>query len=176
MWKAILSLTIFIVILLRDEPFLPHEAAAAQVIRGTYIITDDVPLRAGPGTNHPIITRLPKGIKIQVVGKEGYWFRVESTHGDNPGYIDDRFARLDSDAQSGITNETSASVAGPYRTLNDVDLKEGPGEKYRAIARIPAGMTVNVVRAEGGWLRVESKTGNKPGYLEKKSVERWTDR
>jgi len=149
--------------------------ADAQSVRGTYTVTDDVPLRAGPGTNHPIITTLPKGIKIQVVGKEGYWFRVESTHGDKPGYIDDRFARPDSDAQS-APDDTSTSVAGSYRTLKDVDLKEGPGVKYRAVARIPAGMTVNVVRAEGEWLRVESKTGNKPGYLEKNSVERWSEK
>ena len=113
---------------------------------------------------------------IQVVGKEGYWFRVESTHGDKPGYIDDRFARPDTDAQGAPTDAMSASVAGPYRTLKDTDLKEGPGVKYPAVARIPAGMTVNVVRAEGEWLRVESKTGGKPGYLEKKSVERWTDK
>lgn len=176
MFKAILSLAIFIVVLLQDGLFVLHEAAGAQVIRGTYTVIDDVPLRAGPGTNHPIITTLPKGIKIEVVGKEGYWFKVESKHGDKPGYIDDRFARLDSDAQSAATNATSDSVAGPYRTLKDVDLKEGPGEKYRAVARIPAGMTVNVVWAEGEWLRVESRTGNKPGYLEKKTVERWTDK
>jgi hypothetical protein len=28
-------------------------------------------------------------------------------------------------------------------------------------------LKVNVVRAEGDWLRVESKKGGKPGYLEK---------
>ena len=37
-------------------------------------------------------------------------------------------------------------------------------------------MKINVVRAEGDWLRVESKKGGKPGYLEKKSVERVTDK
>src|SRR5262245_27846099 len=136
MSKATLALTAFIARALGTEPFLFHEAADAQVMRGTYTVTDDVPLRAGPGTNHPIVTTLPKGIKIEVVGKEGYWLKVESKHGDKPGYIDDRFARLDSDPQSVTTNDTSTSVAGAYRTLKDVDLKEGPGEKYRAVARI----------------------------------------
>jgi hypothetical protein len=42
------------------------------------------------------------------------------------------------------------------------------------MAKLPAGIKVNVVRAEGDWLRIESKRGNKPGYLEKRSVERWT--
>jgi uncharacterized protein YraI len=151
---------------------------AQTTVRGTYIVTEDVPLRAGPGTNHPIITTLPKGIKIQVVGREGYWLRVESKHGDKPGYIDDRFARLDI-PQAGAPPKSapaSTAVAGTYRTLRDVELREGPGTKYKTVALIPAGIKVHVVRAEGDWLRVESKRGGKPGYLEKRSVERWTDR
>lgn len=151
---------------------------AQTTVRGTYIVTEDVPLRAGPGTNHPIITTLPKGIKIQVVGREGYWLRVESKHGDKPGYIDDRFARLDA-PQAGAPPKSapaSTAVAGAYRTLRDVELREGPGTKYKTVALIPAGIKVHVVRAEGDWLRVESKRGGKPGYLEKRSVERWTDR
>ncbi|HWP22777.1 MAG TPA: SH3 domain-containing protein [Candidatus Binatia bacterium] len=147
--------------------------------RGTYTVTEDVPLRAGPGTNHPIITTLPKGIKIHVVGREGYWLRVESKHGDKPGYIDDRFARLDTPSAGAAASKSTppaAAVAGAYRTLRDVELREGPGTKYKSVALLPAGIKVHVVRAEGDWLRVESKKGGKPGYLEKRSVERWTDR
>jgi mannosyl-glycoprotein endo-beta-N-acetylglucosaminidase len=150
----------------------------AQSVRGTYTVTEDVPLRAGPGTNHPIITTLPKGIKIQVVGREGYWLRVESKHGARPGYIDDRFARLDSPEAGAPPRSAAASapVAGAYRTLRQVELREGPGTRYKSVATIPSGIKVHVLRAEGDWLRVESKSGGKPGYLEKRDVERWTDR
>jgi uncharacterized protein YgiM (DUF1202 family) len=68
------------------------------------------------------------------------------------------------------------SVAGAYKTLKDVDLRKGPGTKYKVVTKLPAGLKVNVVRAEGDWLRVESKKGGKPGYLERKSVERWTEK
>jgi len=148
----------------------------AQTVRGTYTTTDDVPLRAGPGTNHPIITTLPKGIKIHVVGKEGFWFKVESKHGAKPGYIDEKFARLETSTPTAAPKTTTTSVAGTYRTLKDVDLREGPGTKYPVVTKIPSGIVVNVIRAEGDWLRVESKKGGKPGYLEKKSVERWTNK
>jgi hypothetical protein len=47
---------------------------------------------------------------------------------------------------------------------------------YPVVANLPSGIEVNVVRAEGDWLRIESKKGAKPGYLEKRSVERSTDR
>jgi uncharacterized protein YraI len=57
----------------------------------------------------------------------------------------------------------------------DVDLRQGPGATYPVVARLPSGIKVHVTRAEGDWLRIESKHGGKPGYLEKKFVERWTE-
>jgi hypothetical protein len=101
--------------------------------------------------------------------------RVE--HGGKPGYIDQQFARLETTARTPVPKvATTTSVAGAYRTLKDVDLREGPGIKYKVVTKLPTGLKVNVVGAEGDWLRVESKKGGRPGYLEKKSVERWTDK
>jgi uncharacterized protein YraI len=176
MRKKILSFTAFFMTLLFGLIFF-SVIIDAQTRRGTYTTTADVPLRAGPGTNHPVITTLPKGIKINVVGKEGYWLKVESKHGDKPGYIDEQFARLETTAKTPAPKAaTTTSAAGAYRTLKDVDLREGPGTKYKVVTKLPAGLKVNVVRAEGDWLRVESKKGSKPGYLEKKTVERWTNK
>jgi hypothetical protein len=44
---------------------------SAQQIKGSYETTADVPLREGPGNFHKVVTTLPKGIQITVVGKEG---------------------------------------------------------------------------------------------------------
>ncbi|MGZ8434323.1 MAG: SH3 domain-containing protein, partial [Candidatus Binatia bacterium] len=60
----------------------------AQQYKGAYETTADVPLREGAGNFHKVITILPKGIQINVVGKEGFWLQVESKHGGKPGYID----------------------------------------------------------------------------------------
>ncbi|HYA30348.1 MAG TPA: SH3 domain-containing protein [Acidobacteriota bacterium] len=147
----------------------------AQTTRGTYTITADVPLRSGPGSNYEALTTLPKGIKINVVGKEGYCLKVESKHGGKAGYIDEQFASRDSATKSAQNKATTTSVAGPYRTLREVELRQGPGTKYPTVARIPADIKVNVVRAEGDWLRIESKKGGKPGYVDKRDVEPWRD-
>jgi uncharacterized protein YraI len=176
MRKKILSFTAFFMMLLSGLIF-SSAVIDAQTTPGTYTTTADAPLRAGPGTNHPVVTTLPKGIKINVVGKEGHWLKVESKHGDKPGYIEDRFARLETTAKTRAPKTAApTSIAGAYRTVKDVDLREGPGTKYKVVTKLPAGLKVNVVRAEGDWLRVESKKGGKPGYLEKKSVERWTNK
>ena len=65
----------------------------AQQYKGSYETTAEVPLREGAGNFHKVITTLPKGIQINVVGKEGFWLKVESKHGGKPGYIDEQFAR-----------------------------------------------------------------------------------
>ena len=62
----------------------------AQTTRGIYTTTANVPLRSGPGSNYDLITTLPMGSQINVVGKEGYWLKVESKHGGKPGYLDRR--------------------------------------------------------------------------------------
>jgi uncharacterized protein YraI len=148
----------------------------AQSIKGPYTTTADVPLRSGPGMNYEVITTLPKGITVNVVAREGYWLRVESKHGGKAGYFDEQFAQPGAAMESVAPKAATPSVAGPYRTLRDIDLRQGPGTNHPVVAKIPSGTKVNVVRAEGDWLRVESKKGAKPGYVEKRSVERWTDR
>jgi N-acetylmuramoyl-L-alanine amidase len=148
---------------------VPLQAA----IGGTYITTADVSLRSGPGVSYPVLTTLPRGIKIKVVGREDYWLKVESKHGDAPGYIDEQFAAPEGSTEASTT--TPPPPTGAYRTLVDVDLRQGPGASYPVVARLPSGIKVNVVRAQGDWLRVESKHGGKPGYLERRFVERWTE-
>jgi len=147
----------------------------AQTTKGTYTTSADVPLRSGPGNFHEVITTLPKGININVVGKEGFWLKVESKHGGKPGYIDEQFAKPATASQTAQTSVSTSPIAGPYRTLKELDLRQGPGTKYPTVAKIPADVKVSVVRAEGDWLRVESKKGGKPGYVDKRDVERWRD-
>ncbi len=130
-------------------------------------------MRRGPGNFHEVITTLPKGIKINVVGREGYWLKVESKLGGKPGYIDEKFARP---ITAPTAQAAAAAIAGPYRTLRELDLRETPSANARVVTRLPADIKVNVVRAEGDWLRVESKLGGKPGYLQRRDVERWANR
>jgi len=59
----------------------------AQAVTESYTTTADVALRSGPGMKYSVVTTLPKGININVVGREGYWLKVESKHGGQPGYV-----------------------------------------------------------------------------------------
>jgi N-acetylmuramoyl-L-alanine amidase len=151
-------------------------AAVAQTVQRTYITTSDVNLRKGPGTNYEIVTTIPKNVKINVVGKEGHWLKVESKHGGQPGYMDEQYARPLATQQSAQTQASPLSSAGPYRTLRETDLREGPTATSKVITKLPANIKVHVVRSEGNWLRVASKHGGRPGYVERQSAEPWRDR
>lgn len=166
---------LLLVVVLGVTPWAPR--VSAQPAPSSYETTGDAPLRRGPGNFHEVITTLPKGIKINVVGREGYWLKVESKLGGKPGYIDEKFARpiTAPTAQAGPA-PAAAAIAGPYRTLRELDLRETPSANARVVTRLPADIKVNVVRAEGDWLRVESKLGGKPGYLQRRDVERWVNR
>ncbi len=45
-------------------------------------------LRGGPGTDHPVVGRVDKGIPFKVLRREGRWIEVEHADGDR-GWIHD---------------------------------------------------------------------------------------
>ncbi len=135
-------------------------------IPGSYITTTTVNVRRGPGTHYEIVAKIPPGIRVLVVGKEGDWLRVQSKHGRPPGYIGARFARL-AEGQAG----NIPPVSGIYATTADVKVRSGPGLSYEVVATIPRDTEVQVVGAEGDWLKVQSKHGNPPGYIERRFAQ-----
>lgn len=155
---------------------LSIEAGAAQNTNGTYVTTANVKLRKGPGTTYEVLTTIPKDVNVNVVAKEGAWLRIESKHGGKPGYISEQYARPLAAQQIAQTKTSQQSVAGPYRTLRETELRENPALTSRVITKLPADIKLNVIRSEGDWLRVESKHGGRPGYVDRRSVERWRDR
>lgn len=132
-----------------------------------YVTTGDVKVRSGPDTRSETVTEIRAGTKVQVVGREGNWLKVVSKHGNPPGYIDDRFAR-----PAGEEAKATAPVQGIYTVIADTYVRQGPGLHYPVITSIPKGMRVYIVGAEREWLKVQSKHGRAPGYIEKMYAQR----
>ena len=133
-----------------------------------YVTVEDVKVRSGPGTRYKIIAEIKANTRVNVAGQEGGWLKVVSRHGRPPGYIDDRFAKpMEPGASKGDDRN-----AGTYRTIEDISVREGPGIHYKAVARINKDTLVTVVGAAGDWLKVQSRRGNPPGYIDRRYVER----
>jgi uncharacterized protein YraI len=107
--------------------------ALAQATKGSYLTTADVQVRNGPGTKYDVVATISKGIKVNVVGREGGWLKVESKQDNKPGYIDEKYARPLETRPVVQLKSATPSVAGAYRTLRDIELREGPGTKFKVV-------------------------------------------
>jgi|SRR5713226_8915971 len=132
--------------------------------QGNYVTTATVNVRKGPGTNYETIAKIPKGTKVEIVGREGRWLKVQSKHGNPPGYIDEKFAVLRGETAA----PTARRAPGTYITTTSVNIRRGPGTNNPIIAKIAKDTKVQVVDVEGDWLKVQSKHGNPPGYIHKR--------
>jgi uncharacterized protein YgiM (DUF1202 family) len=128
-----------------------------------YITTENTHVKAGPGPQFRTIAQIPQNRKVQVVGRDGDWVLIVSKKGNAPGFIELASVK----PSSGEEPESPApKVEGQFETLTGTQVRSGPGLHYPVVADIGKGTKINVVGEENGWLKVESKRGNKPGYVD----------
>jgi uncharacterized protein YgiM (DUF1202 family) len=88
---------------------------------------------------------------------------IVSKKGNAPGFIEMAAVR----PATGDANEAlNPQLDGKYEALTNTHVRSGPGLHYPVVADIAKGTKLNVVDENNGWLKVESKRGNKPGYVE----------
>jgi uncharacterized protein YgiM (DUF1202 family) len=130
----------------------------------SYVTLQNTKVRSGPGEQFKTIGEIRRDAKVHVVGRDGDWLLIVSKKGNAPGYIDIESAK----PGEGEEHETDArrAVEGRYETLVATQVRSGPGLHYPVVAEVPKGIKLNVVAEEKGWLKVESKQGRKPGYVD----------
>lgn len=128
-----------------------------------YVTTENTMVRTGPGIQFRTIAEIRRNSKVHVVGRDGEWLLIVSKKGNAPGFIEMASAKP-GDAEA--SESSGPPVEGKYETLVNTRVRSGPGIHYPVVAEIPKGTKITVVDEEKGWLRVESKRGNKPGYVE----------
>jgi len=145
-----------------EEPAHSKEPLDINTLTRFYITLEPTKIRTGPGQEFRTIGEVKQDSKVRVVGRDGDWLLIVSKKGGAPGFIEMASAKPSQDTEP----QSSATAAGKYETLADTHVRTGPGLHYSVITKIQKGTKVNVVEEENGWLRVESKRGNKPGYVE----------
>jgi uncharacterized protein YgiM (DUF1202 family) len=132
-----------------------------------YVTTENTKVRTGPGTQFRTIADVRQNSKVQVVGRDGDWVLIVSKKGNAPGYIEMASVK----PATGEEQETPVSPVerkseGQYETVVDTQVRSGPGLRYPVVAQVKKGLKLNVVNEENGWLKVESKSGKPPGYVD----------
>jgi N-acetylmuramoyl-L-alanine amidase len=77
---------------------VPRKASATPStklpIPGRYLTTTALDVRSGPGEQHPIVSRIPQGTTILIIGMDADWLRIASPRGELPRYIQRHQAKL----------------------------------------------------------------------------------
>jgi uncharacterized protein YgiM (DUF1202 family) len=128
-----------------------------------YVTIESAKVRTGPGPQFRVTAEVPAQAKVHVVGRDGDWVLIVSKRGNIPGFIELASVK----PGEGEENESGDPIAGgKYEVLTNTRVHSGPGLHYPVIAEISEGTVINVVEEDKGWLKIKSKRGNQPGYVE----------
>lgn len=143
------------------------KAAPAKARVGT--TTDsNVNLRTGPSTEYKVITKLPTGIKLEVLGQDGGWVRVATPKGTVGWITDDFFTAGQTAAAPAKAASNGAIVARVGESR--VNLRKGPNTKFGSFGKMAEGTQIAVLARNGNWLKVRSPRGT-IGWIAKDLVE-----
>jgi len=155
----------------KDVPASPNasEVAAKPVSRAT---TNDsgVNLRSGPGTKYAVVGKLREGAALDLLGREGAWYKVRGAAGAD-GWVLASYLSLE--ATAAVPKKAAKSVvpekqAAPARAATEAvgttgegrtNLRRGPGTDFAAMAKLAAGTRLAVVARHGDWFQVRTAKG-----------------
>ena len=108
-------------------------------------------LRAGPGTQHNILTRLYPDDEVSYVEERGNWLRVRLRNGE-VGWASERFLHM-------FTNFDGTMLTVQQTSDGFLNLREGPGTGHAIKGRLYPGDTVHNVNRKGAWIMVQTRRG-----------------
>ena len=146
-----------------DEKVKGNELPELNGLMRPYLTLTGSRVHAGPGDRFRVIANVPQNAKINLVAQEGDWGLIVSKKGNAPGFIN--MAAVEP-ATEGETEASTPTTQGRYEVVTNTQVRSGAGMHHSVVAEIKQGTKINVVEKENGWLKVESKHGNRPGYVD----------
>ncbi|MFA6284595.1 MAG: SH3 domain-containing protein [Desulfurivibrionaceae bacterium] len=100
-------------------------------------------MRSGPGEKYAIKWELGRGYPLKVVSRQGNWLKVTDYESDS-GWIYKKQA-----------GKTPHMIVKSKKTI----LRNGPGEKQRAVGNADRGVVLRTIKHKKGWVQVKHETG-----------------
>ncbi len=123
-----------------DSPENEIPEAPAEQPAGTYLTTDRLNLRSGAGTNHNVLTVLPKGAHINITEVADGWGKT--SYEGHTGWVSMRFC----------TPDVSIFTTGDYCTDNKtLTLRQAPTVSAAAVGYLPPNTMITVTAVNGDW-------------------------
>ncbi len=109
---------------------------------------NEVNMRTGPSTKNEVKWVLGKGFPLQVVASKGKWLKVRDFEND-VGWV------------YGPLTSATPHVVVKTRIVN---MRSGPGKKYRVIGQAKYGVVFRVMKRSPQWIQVKHESG-KSGWV-----------
>jgi uncharacterized protein YraI len=142
-----------------DEKPTPMVETAVPVTVGTAAAS--INLRIGPGSEHPVLTLIPKAATLNLAGQMGEWLRV--TYLNISGFVHEKFVELDlpaamfemADIDADPEPYPEEAVTSPAGITTAVlNFRSGPTTKDAILSILPLGIKVKIISRIDDWFRV----------------------
>ena len=131
-----------------------------------YVSKDNTVVHTGPATSFNSLGKLAKGAKVKVLSHGSAFDYVSTSKGK--GYI--RNTHLTSSKPKTSTKASTSSKGAHIKNPRNrtVNLRSGPGKKYKVIAEYRPGTKVTILKRGSAWFKV--KVRGRTGYIMRKYI------
>ncbi|MBY6272854.1 MAG: peptide-binding protein, partial [Bacillaceae bacterium] len=153
-------------------------SGTTKITKTVYQTTANLNMRTGPGTKYKVILTIPKGKQVTATEKSGSWYKVSYSYTSKgkkytkTGWISGSYLKkVPTSGSSGSASGTTKITKTVYQTTANLNMRTGPGTKYKVIFTIPNGKTVSATEKSGSWLKVsytytsKGKSYTKTGWV-----------
>lgn len=138
-----------------SEPSQPSNPGIGDTVIGTMVTTDSLNMRSGPSTGNSIITTIPRGATVELMGNaQGAWYPVR--YAGNKGWSHGDWLSSGGSTPAPTPDPTPAptdpggvdigdTVVGEMTVTVGLNLRSGPGTNYGVLLVMPAGVGVSVM-------------------------------
>jgi len=128
--------------------FLLLLSAAAARAEMLSIDGNDVNMRSGPGTRYRVMWELGNGFPLSVLKRSGQWYRVRDFEG-TIGWI-----------HRDVVKKTPHMIVKVHKkSRKRINVRSGPGTKYRIVAKAYYGVVFKTLQQKNGWVNVQHEKG-----------------
>ena len=119
-------------------------------------------IRSGAGTNFGIVGSLGANATVNIIGKEGNWYKI--SHNGTVGYVSADYIRVNGNATPEVPNTPSTPETPQNPTVTQtgqvvdvstkLNIRSGAGTNFGIVGSLGANATVNIIGKEGNWYKI----------------------
>jgi uncharacterized protein YgiM (DUF1202 family) len=136
----------------------PTPLPTPMVLVASTNMYDEIDLYADPDTDSEVVGTLAPGIIVPMIeaSDDGLWLKVGI---DTIGWVPARLVTLTGSIY--VQPDTTDEREGVIQSDTAVNVRSGPGTKYKVLGQIKAGQVVTTLdqNEDGSWVRIQFKDG-----------------